>query len=488
MKVLLSNSYYLNRHPNMQHQPYLYPPLGPLYIAAYIKHNSPWDVEVFDCTFARGEADYATALQKRCPSIVGIQSAISTRITAKNMIKIAKQAGTMVVVGGPDPTVAPFDYLEWGADFVVMGEGEVTVNQLLSHLASDDLSAARTVRGISYREGSSFIANPPQPLIEDLDQIPYPAFDLIDVDLYLDLWRRHHGYAALHIITSRGCPFTCTWCSRAVFGRSFRQRSVTNVVGEMVYLRNSYGIEEFWIADDTFGLNQRWLDAWCEEVVNRGVQTPFKCMTRIDLVTSEMLQKLKRAGCYQINLGVESGSQRILDAMQKRTKVSQIRKASKMIHDADIELGYFIMFGYPGETFEDIRQTERLIFEMKPNSVGYSIAYPVPGTDFYENVKDRLIIKNRDILWERTMGGLQLLFRSQYPLIYYRALVRYLESRQRFWFARWPSANKLTSLASMLTGNLCRWIIERVWSAVQRIRGLKNIPIYRKVRSACDGS
>jgi radical SAM superfamily enzyme YgiQ (UPF0313 family) len=190
-----------------------------------------------------------------------------------------------------------------------------------------------------------------------------------------------------------------------------------------------------------------------------------------------MLHKLREAGCYQINLGVESGSQQILDAMQKRICVRQIREASKMIRDAGIELGYFIMFGYPGETFTDIRQTEQLLFQTKPDHVGYSIAYPVPGTEFYESVKDRLST-DIDTLWERTMHGLQLLFQAQYPLSYYRSLVCYLESRQRYHYGRWPSFSKLTWLVSMILAGLARWIMERLWPLIRKIHHRKEKGVY----------
>lgn len=464
MKVLLSNSYYLNRHPEMQREPHLYPPLGPLYVAAYIRHKGPWDVQMFDCTFARDESEYAAAVYKHRPSIVGIQSTITTRPAARNMIKIAKQAEAIVVVGGPDPTVSYSDYLHWGADFVVIGEGEVTALELMFHLANNEPSAARTIRGIAYHNESNVVVNPPRPLIANLDQLPLPALDLIAVEPYLELWQQHHDYTELHMMTSRGCPFTCTWCSRAVFGRSFRQRSVVNVVDEMVYLRDSYGVDRLWIADDTFGLNQRWLEAWCREVVRSGLQIPFKCMTRVDLIRSEMLQRLKEVGCYQIHLGVESGSQRVLDAMQKRTRVDQIREASKMIRDAGIELGFFIMFGYPGEKTEDIRKTEQLIFEMNPDTLGVSIAYPVPGTEFYDIVKDRLVADAED-RWEKTGADYQLMFKSEYPEMYYRHLIQYVLKRLALRRPRRFVRNKMVDLLKMWRSRL----IVRVFELVMKI-------------------
>lgn len=479
MKILLCNSYYLNRHPAMQHQPHLYPPLGPLYVAAALREAS-WDVIFFDSTFAQNESEFETVVSRQKPSIVGIQSAITTRPTAKNMIEIAKKANAIIIAGGPDPTVSYSDYLRWGADLVVMGEGEITMQELVLHLSNEDTLAIKDTRGIAYHNGSEIVVNPPQTMISNLDQIPWPALDLIDVEPYFEIWKRHHGYTEMHIITSRGCPFTCTWCSRAVFGKSFRQRSVYNVVQEMKHLRNAYGIERLWIADDTFGLNRQWLELWCDEVIHHNLQIPFKCMTRLDLINQEMIQKLKNAGCYQINLGVESGSQRILDAMKKRTQVNQIRSASRIIQNAGIGLGYFVMFGYPGETFSDIRQTERLLSEINPNSIGYSIAYPVPGTEFYEDIKDQLVTTNSDGLWERTMEGLQLMFRAEYPLIYYRSLIHYLENKHRYLQMQGTSRSKLICLANIIVASGLRWTIE-FWTLIRRAK-----PFRRGRETDCD--
>lgn len=466
MKIMLCTSYYLNRHQAMLNQPYLYLPLGPLYVAAVLK-NIGWDVVFFDSTFARNESEFETAVHKQKPAVVGIHSAITSRIAARNMIRIAKAAGAVVVAGGPDPTVSCADYLQWGADFVIMGEGEATMTELVFHLSQADTPSARDTRGIAYHNGSEVVINPPQNIISDLDQLPWPARELIDVEPYQELWQRHHGYFEMHLLTSRGCPFTCTWCSRAVFGRTFRQRSVDNVVREMAELRSVYGIDRLWIADDTFGLSRKWLESWCNEVVERNLQIPFRCMTRIDLVDQEMIQRLRSAGCYQINLGVESGSQRILNAMNKRTRITQIRSSSRIIQDAGIGLGYFIMFGYPGETFADIRKTERLLYEINPDSVGYSVAYPVPGTEFHDRVKDQLLSTVGDDLWERSLEGPQRLFRTEYPLIYYRALIRFLENRQRFLQMQGISISRLKSLATTIATSGLRWILE-LWTLIRK--------------------
>ena len=192
----------------MQKQPHIYPPLGLLYIAGYLRNKGLWEVEVFDCTFVHDESEFAASLRRSQPDIVGIQSTITTRDTAKTMIELAKQMGTTVVVGGPDPTVSWHDYLDWGADFVAAGEGEVTMLELMRHLYKGDISAAKAICGIAHCDGSTYVRNTPRAFISNLDSVPWPALDIIDIEPYLHLWKQHHGYSELHLITSRGCPFT----------------------------------------------------------------------------------------------------------------------------------------------------------------------------------------------------------------------------------------------------------------------------------------
>jgi len=427
MKILLCSSYFLTHHTIMQNEPHLYPPLGPLYIAAYIRKSHNWDIEFYDSTFSPGEEHFAEFVQSTRPNIVGIQSFITTRKSSQSMIQAAKQSGAIVIVGGPDPSTSCQDYLTWGADFVVIGEGEITILELLKNLQHRE-QTIESIAGIAYKNGHEVIINEPRAPICDLDTIPFPAYDLIDLNPYFELWKSYHRFTELQVITSRGCPFNCTWCSKAVFGQTFRQRSVANVIDEMVFLRDTFGIERLWIADDTFGLNKSWLKTWCQEVKQRQLELPFKCMTRANLITRDSLQDLQHAGCYQIHLGVESGSQRILDAMKKGTNVQQIRKAASLVHDSGIELGCFIMFGYPGERVQDIQQTRRLIRELKPDNLGVSIAYPVPGTEFYDSVKS-ILAEEIEELWDEVSSGYKLLFNAEFSEKYYTNLIRYIFNR-----------------------------------------------------------
>jgi len=333
-------------------------------------------------------------------------------------------------------------YLRWGADFVVIGEGEATMYELMAYLSESSNSKPLTeIPGLAYWDGSEIKHTKPRKAISDLDEIPWPAYDLVDVERYLDVWRTCNGYSSMHIATSRGCPFNCQWCSHAVFGRSFHQRSVENVISEMLFLKEHYDPEHLTIADDTFALNKEWLYRWCGEIQRQGIDIHFRCFSRADVVNPEVLHRLKAAGCCHIHLGVESGSQRVLDWMHKGTTIQDICRASRQIKEAGIGLGYFIMFAYPGETRVDIRKTEKLIRECKPDSLGLSIAHPVPGTPFYDLVSGRLIDEaetNDDMEY-----GNRLRFRATYPEAYYQRLIRYVDRQHVLNHSVQPITNRV---------------------------------------------
>jgi anaerobic magnesium-protoporphyrin IX monomethyl ester cyclase len=434
MDLLLSNSHFLYHDLVEQSSAYVYPPLGPLYLSAYLKNANIGEIEVFDTTFAKDEQAFEQYLQAKRPRLIGIQAVITTRTRTRNMLKIAQAMEIPVVVGGPDASTCYDQYLSWGADYAVIGEGENTSAELLQSVTGQADLSIEEIRGLAYKKNGEIVVNAQRPLIQDLDQLPFPDWKAIDIERYLSLWRKKNGYTSLHILSSRGCPFGCAWCSRAVFGRTVRQRSVENVIKELSVLWNLYHPDSIWFADDTFTINETWIGNFSDTVIHSGNIVPFRCFTRADKVTPAMLAKLKSAGCRLIHLGVESGSQQVLDAMNKGQKVETIRKASKYIHEAGIEINYFIMFGYPGEKLQDIRATENLIQEAKPESVGFSIAYPVPGTEFYKSVKDCLA-EDIDFLWEKTTQDVQRMFRTEFPLAYYRNTIRHIQLRtllQRF--------------------------------------------------------
>jgi radical SAM superfamily enzyme YgiQ (UPF0313 family) len=430
MDILLCSSYALRNEPLHGARAQPYPSLGLLSLAAYIRSMGQWDCGVYDATFSDGMRDFEQALVRLRPRVVGIQGLITTRSTVHSMIQIARHQGCIVVVGGPDPSAAYDHYLAMGADYVVIGEGEITLGQLLSSLDGvSGLADLGDISGLAYKNGDGTLRTGRRRLIENLDDLPFPAYDLIDVERYLETWRVNNGYSSMHIMTSRGCPFDCQWCSHAVFGRSFRQRSVENVISQTRYLQRTYGPEHLAILDDTFALDKKWMETWCDEVSKQGLSIPFRCFSRVDTIDHDSLLKLKSAGCRHIYLGVESGSQRILDLMHKGTTVKQIRTASQGVKAAGIDLGFFIMFAYPGEMAADIRETEDLIFTIEPESLGMSIAYPVPGTPFHEHVQHVSLQKPKSFN-TKAHAGRHLVFRATYPEIYYRCLIDFIEARR----------------------------------------------------------
>ena len=377
------------------------------------------------------------------------------------MLNIARGMGIPVVVGGPDASACHELYMNWGADYAVIGEGEETSAELLRCITGDPNLAIEDICGLAYKKNGEIVVNARRPLVKDLDQLPFPDWKAIDVGRYLSLWRDKNGYTSLHILSSRGCPFSCSWCSRAVFGRTVRQRSVENVLKEISELWNLYHPDSIWFADDTFTLNNAWIEKFSDSVVQSGNIVPFRCFTRADRVTPQVLKKLKSAGCRLIHMGVESGSQRVLDAMNKGQKIEAIQNASQQIHNAGIELNYFIMFGYPGENLQDIRATESLIQKANPDSVGFSIAYPVPGTEFYNLVKDKLD-DDIDSLWEKTTEGIQRMFQTAFSLNYYRKTIQHIQLRMQLKNSSCKFYEKIDVWLNYIWLGLNRWLMEHL--------------------------
>ena len=471
MDLLLSNSHFLYYDLVEQPVAYVYPPLGPLYLSAYLQCANIGDVGVFDATFARGEEEYEQTLREKKPLLVGIQAVITTQTRTRNMIRIAQSIGIPVVVGGPDASTSYEKYLGWGATYAVIGEGEETCAELLQVLTGQTKIKIKDIRGLAYRNNGEIVVNPNRKLIEDLDRLPFPDWKAVDISRYLDLWKKRNGYTSLHILSSRGCPFGCAWCSRAVFGRTVRQRSAENVVDEMKALSNYYHPDSIWFADDTFTMDNSWVENFTEKVALSGAVIPFRCFTRADKVTPEMLSKLKTAGCRLIHMGVESGSQQVLNAMNKGQKVETIQKASKYIQDAGIDINYFIMFGYPGEKLKDIRATEALIKAAKPDSIGFSIAYPIPGTEFYQSVKDCLV-KDIDSRWEKTTEDIQQMFTTEFPLVYYRKTIQHIQLRNQMQHTGAGGFKNFSLWSRLAWLGLVRWVIERVWLGKQGFASL----------------
>ncbi len=468
LDVLLISPYSLAQDPLEQKLMKPYPALGLLYVAAALKPH--FSVEILDMTFRQPEELDNLILTKK-PRIVGVHANVVCREAAGEAIKSAKKAGAIVIAGGPDPSTYQELYLgKFGADYLVQGEAEITIQELAGAILNG--SPTNEIAGLVYLKDGKPQSSPARSPVKDLDTLPMPAWDLVELEPYFSAWRKRWGYTSLHIMTSRGCPFSCNWCSKEIFARSFRQHSPERVVEEMLLLRDHYGVDRIWLADDIVGANKKWMEKWHGEVIRRKAQLPFECLTRVDLINPTIIQQLKEAGCWKIYYGAESGSQKVLDAMNKETKVEEIYEATRLTKAMGIQVGLFIMFGYPGETLADIRSTEKMLADLKPDTAGFSVAYPLKGTVFYEQVKAELAPQQQQ--WSSTNEN-RLLFKARYPNKFYNLTIRILQKKIALRQHKPLSLNRLTDFAKIGMLEIMR---QRV---LQKSEKVKNQPVASKL-------
>lgn len=425
--VLLGQSYYLRFDPKLwdAHQPYA--PLGTLYAAAYLRARGH-DVALFDAMIASSEQEWAEALARHRPRFAVVYEdsfnylskmcLLRMREAGLRMAATARACGATTIVSGSDASDHPALYLDAGADVVVAGEGEETLRETLEVL-SHPAPRLDEVQGVCYRTAEGHLRRTPaRPFLRDLDSLPFPAWDLVDVDRYRQMWRARHGYFSMNLVTTRGCPYHCNWCAKPIYGQRYAVRSPESVVDEMAWLVDTYAPDHFWFADDIFGLKPGWIERFADGVNARGCVRPFKCLLRADLVREPTARALARAGCRTVWIGAESGSQQVLDAMEKGLRVEHVRTATRWLREAGIEVGFFLQFGYPGETRADIDATRRLVRESRPDDIGISVAYPMPGTRFYDRVRATLGTKQN---WTDS-SDLAMMYEGPYSTAFYRAL------------------------------------------------------------------
>ena len=307
MDILLAHAYFICDDADERRIMRPHPPLGLLYLSAYLRRQGA-SVEIFDSTF-RSPRDFDAVLERERPPVVGIGVNLMTKRHALRMIAQCKRAGSRVVIGGPDPPHHAEAYLEAGADVVVIGEGEVTLSTLLPRLAGGGTADLHAVNGIAFRdENGGVVRTPPAALIADLDALPLPDRAAIDVPRYLEAWRTRHGFGAVSLITARGCPYTCTWCSRSVFGQSHRRRSPANVADEVEDIVARYRPERLWYADDVFAIHRQWTLDYAAELERRRLRLPFECISRAERIDDSVADALVSLGCTRVWIGSESGS------------------------------------------------------------------------------------------------------------------------------------------------------------------------------------
>jgi anaerobic magnesium-protoporphyrin IX monomethyl ester cyclase len=388
-ELLLAHGYFLYEDPKELQILKPYAPLGILYLCSHLRKQG-FDVDVFDTTFSSREALFLH-LRSEKPSVLGIYANLMTRKNVVEILKVAREAGWKTIVGGPEPGAYALEYLQAGADFVVFGEGELTVAELLESFRCGETDYSK-ITGIAYLDSSGHMLETGQRTqIADLDSQPWPARQAIDIHRYVKTWRDAHGTGSVNFITARGCPYKCRWCSHQVFGQTHRRRNPLLVVDEVEWLLNTYNPDIIWVSDDVFTINHQWLRQYAAEMRARGLRIPFECISRADRLNPEMLDLLAELGCFRIWIGSESGSQRILDSMDRGVKIEQVQQAVAMSRERGIQSGMFLMWGYEGEELEDIEATIKHVSISKPDIFFTTVSYPIKGTPYYKKVSDRLV-------------------------------------------------------------------------------------------------
>jgi len=390
--ILLTHGYFLGEDEKEQQIMKPYPPLGLLYLSAYLK-RAGHSVELYDSTWG-SKAGLFARLAGEPGGVLGIYTNLITRANVVAIMAEAKRHGWTVVLGGPESANYPGQYMAHGADVIVVGEGEETLAELLPALAVRGPHRLHGVLGTTFRdERGTLVTNPPRPQIADIDSLPWPDRTAIDVPRYVDTWRAHHGMGSVNLITARGCPYKCQWCSHAVFGYSYRRRDFIDCADELQHICEAYRPDQVWYADDVFTINHRWLYGYAAELKRRGLKLPFETISRADrMMKEEVLETLAEMGCYRIWIGAESGSQRVLDAMKRGVKVEQVEWATKAAQRHGIQVGMFLMWGYDGEELEDIEATVEQLKRWNPDVFLTTVAYPIKNTPFFERVGDRAVL------------------------------------------------------------------------------------------------
>jgi anaerobic magnesium-protoporphyrin IX monomethyl ester cyclase len=413
-----------------------YAPLGTLYAASLMRENN-YSVSFFDTMFSRSAEEIHAPLEKAIPDFFVIYDdgfnyltkmcLTNMREAAFRMCKIAKEKGCIVIVSSSDSTDRYEEYLNEGADFILLGEAEHTLLELANAVSASE-NNFHTIQGLAYKQQDSIIKTQRRSVIRDLDALPMPAWDLVNMQPYRDMWMKSSGYFSLNIGTTRGCPFKCNWCAKPIYGNRYNSRSPENVVKELVYLKQTFAFDHIWFCDDIFGLKPGWVEAFATLVEANQLSFRFKIQARADLLLQEnYIKALARAGCDNVWMGAESGSQKILDAMDKGITVEQIRTATALLKKHHIKPSLFIQFGYPGETRKDIQKTIDMINHLLPHSIGISVSYPLPGTVFYDKVKNDLREKTN---WTDS-DELQLMFSNTFGPAFYKQLHRYVHKTYR---------------------------------------------------------
>ena len=423
-EILLTHSNHLYFDPKQVHKMQPYPPLQTLIAASALRERGH-SVALFDATFKAPGQGLARAIERHRPSLIAVAEdnfnfltkmcLVRNREAAFGYAATARAAGIPIVVNGSDAADRVEDYLAHGFDYVIAGELEET----LIELCERGPAGAPGLSGLCWRDpGGEVRRGAPRRPVPDLSAIPTPAWDLVDISTYREAWISAHGYFSLNLVSSRGCPYRCNWCAKPIYGGTYRYHPPERIAREMLHLKREYNPGLIWFADDIFALSRKWTSEFADAVERLGAQAPFKMQSRCDLMTRDTVHDLRRAGCVEVWMGAESGSQRVLDAMEKDIAVSEIRRARENLAALGIRACLFLQFGYPGESWSDIRKTISMVRSVRPDDVGISVSYPLPNTRFHDMVHAR----NRGKANWNDSGDLDIMFQGAYTTRFYRAL------------------------------------------------------------------
>ena len=424
----------------------LYAPLGTLYAAAYVMQKG-YTAALFDTMLADSEEDLKASLAQHKPRYMVIYDDTFNYLTkmcltrmreaAFRMSEIAKEFGCTVIVSGSDSVDHLEKYFRHKVDYAICGEGEQTLGELLDYLQnifaseakqSHEQSLPHNINGLAFLENGKITRTAPRKVLKELDTLPYPAWELVDLAKYRELWLKHHGYFSMNLVTTRGCPFHCNWCAKPVYGQVYNSHSPQYIAGQVKLLKEKYSADHIWFCDDIFGLKPGWVKGFDEAVNKDNIKLPFKCLSRADLLLKEdNISHLANAGCESIWIGAESGSQKILDAMDKGTTIEEIYEATRLLKKHGIKTCFFLQFGYTGETMNEINQTIKMVNDLMPDDIGISVSYPLPGTKFYERVSSQMKKKHN---WELS-DDFEMMFDGTYSTEFYRVLHKRVHKEYR---------------------------------------------------------
>jgi anaerobic magnesium-protoporphyrin IX monomethyl ester cyclase len=433
--LLFSHSYYYKLDAKQWKNKMPFPPLGTLYAASLMRENG-YEVDLFDTNLRDNPFEIEVVLKDKKPKFLVIYDdgfnyltkmcLTKMREACFEMIQIGKKHNSIVIVCSSDSTDHFEEYLTKGADFVIRGEGEITLLELTN--AIENKQSVENIEGIVFRDTNKVIQNKARNVLQNLDDLPLPAWDLVDIESYRKIWKQSKQEFTLNIATTRGCPYKCNWCAKPIYGNRYNAHSPEYIVNEIAFLNEKFGVTRFWMCDDIFGLKPNWVQQFNTLLKDKKLKISYFIQSRVDLLLKEdTIDALAESGLEEVWVGAESASQKILDAMDKGTKVEEIYEATRLLKSKKIKVAFFLQFGYLDENQDDIQKTIAMVKELKPSTIGISVSYPLPGTKFYEKVKDDLLSKAN---WTDS-DDFDMMFQGTYTSKYYRKLQRFVHKEFR---------------------------------------------------------